>query len=328
MKTLNVVLIKPSKYGRDEYVERFRRGYLPNATLQHILSMTPSNIEGVETKITAIDEYVHTDLEYLKLLRRNTEGQTLVALVGVQSHQFHRALDLAALAVDNGCLAVLGGPHVMTNNTSMLQGTGVSFALSEAENVWPTILNDAVRGELQPVYGAAQRWARKLPEIIVQPPLKSDLRRYLAPIVGLYPARGCPFTCSFCSVIKIAGRMVRSQSIEATIASLVAAKAAGVRFIIFCSDNFNKYSEVTQLLEAMISERLGLRFFCQCDVQISRQPELVELLARAGCFQIFVGVESFNRKTLLAAHKAQNHPEQYRTIAQLCRQHNIALHCS
>ncbi len=129
-------------------------------------------------------------------------------------------------------------------------------------------------------------------------------------------------------MIKIAGRRIRTQSIAATLASLRAAKAAGVRTIMFTSDNFNKYPEAQALLEAMVDERLGLDFFVQCDTQIAKQEHLVELLGRAGCFQMFVGVESFNRQTLLAAHKGQNRPETYRDIVRLCRQHGFTSHFS
>lgn len=147
-------------------------------------------------------------------------------------------------------------------------------------------------------------------------------------MMGVYPARGCPFLCNFCSVIKIAGRKVRSQSIETTMASLRAAKAAGVELIIFTSDNLNKYAEVGELMQAMIDERLNLKFFCQCDTQIARQPELVALMAKAKCFQIFVGVETFNRQTLKTAHKNQNHPNTYFRIVELCREHGITSHFS
>ena len=136
---------------------------------------------------------------------------------------------------------------------------------------------------------------------MIVPPSRRDLGRYVIPMLGLYPARGCPFLCNFCSVTKIAGRRIRSQSIATTLASLRAAKAAGVRTIMFTSDNFNKYPEAEALLTAMVEERLGLEFFVQCDTQIARQEHLVALLAKAGCFQMFVGVESFNRQTLLAA---------------------------
>ena len=160
------------------------------------------------------------------------------------------------------------------------------------------------------------------------PPGRQDLSRYVIPMLGLYPARGCPFVCNFCSVIKIAGRRIRSQSVATTLASLRAAKAAGVRTIMFTSDNFNKYPEAEELLTAMVEERLGLEFFVQCDTQIARQEHLVALLAEAGCFQMFVGVESFNRQTLLAAQKGQNRPETYRDIVRLCREHGISSHFS
>ena len=119
----------------------------------------------------------------------------------------------------------------------MLQNRGVSFALAEAEMIWMQILKDAVHGELQPVYGADRRWAGELHAPVLIPPSERDLRRYIVPMLGIYPARGCPFTCNFCSVIKIAGRQVRSQPIETTMESLRKAKAAGVRMVMFTSDN-------------------------------------------------------------------------------------------
>src|SRR5262249_11337507 len=155
-----------------------------------------------------------------------------------------------------------------------------------------------------------------------------ELRRYVVPLLGIYPARGCPFACNFCSVIKIAGRQVRSQPLETTLASLRAARAAGVRFVMFTSDNFNKFPEVNELLEAMIAERLRIPFFVQCDAQIHRQPELVELMGRAGLFQMFVGAESFQAAALRDAHKFHNHPEHYGEIVPLCPPHGITTHFS
>lgn len=325
---LRVVILKPSKYTVDGYVERFRWGFMPNSTVPYVRSMTPAEVNGTPTDVHPIDEYVHADLQYLSLLRRRPGCRTLVALVGVQSHQLHRALDLAAYARRNGCMTVIGGPHVMTCDTAVLHGRGVSFALAEAELVWPEILRDAARGELRPVYGQEQRWQPELEAPVIVPPDRRDLSRYIIPMLGLYPARGCPFLCNFCSVTKIAGRRIRSQSVATTVASLRAAKAAGVGTIMFTSDNFNKYPEAEALLTAMVEEQLGLQFFVQCDTQIARQEQLVALLAKAGCFQMFVGVESFNRQTLLAAAKGQNRPEMYRDIVRLCREHGISSHFS
>lgn len=327
-RSLRVVILKPSKYTVDGHVERFRWGFMPNSTVPFVRSMTPPMVGEEPVEVHTIDEYVHTDLRYLSLLKPPQDGHTLLALVGVQSHQFHRALDLAALARANGCMAVIGGPHAMTCDTTLMHGSGVSFALSEAELIWPQILRDAVEGELQPVYGREQRWQQELEAPEITPPGRKDLSRYVVPMLGLYPARGCPFLCNFCSVTKIAGRKIRSQSIDSTLASLRAAKRGGVRTIMFTSDNFNKYPEAEALLQAMIDEQLGLDFFVQCDTQIARQEHLVSLLGKAGCFQMFVGAESFNRQTLLAAHKGQNRPETYRDIVRLCREHGISSHFS
>src|SRR5690349_2041590 len=187
---LQVVLVKPSKYAESGYVERFRLGYLPNSTLNHIRSMTPTAIDGVGITTCCIDEYVHCETAYLELLRGSTTQPTLVALVGTQSHQFHRAADLAAYARANGCMAVIGGPHPMTCDTTEFQNRGISFAVAEAETVWHTILHDAALGELQPVYGAGQRWATELDPAVLVPPPPSELKHYLSRMMGVYPVRG------------------------------------------------------------------------------------------------------------------------------------------
>lgn len=324
---LRVVLIKPSKYAPDGFVERFRRGFMPNSTLLHIKSMTPSVVNGRPVTVETVDEYTRPDLDYLDRLR--PEHCTLLALVGVQSHQMHRALDLAALARSRGVPhCVIGGPHPMTCDTSEVRGRGVSFAVSEAELVWDAILRDADAGELAPVYGEGQRWQQRLDPPVLSPPSAEELRRYVVPMVGIYPARGCPFNCNFCSVVKIAGKQVRSQPVETTLATLVAARAAGARLAMFTSDNFNKYGEVRTLLEAMIERRIGLPFTAQCDVQLGRDEALIALLARAGCVQVFVGVESFDRAILKAARKTQNDPTKYSDLVRLCHRHGITTHFS
>lgn len=329
MTQLRVVLIKPSKYGIDGSVERFKKGYMPNATLWHIASLTPPQINNVRVTVHTVDEYVWQDLDYLRLLQQEPDITTLVALVGVQSHQFHRALDLAAYARHHGVRhCIIGGPHPMTCDTTSLQGRGVSFALAEAELIWQKILEDAVAGELQPVYGADRRWADRLPGVVINPPSPGELARYGVPLLGLYPVRGCPYQCNYCSVIKISGRSVRSPDIETSLESLRRAKRNGVQIINFVSDNFNKFPQVRELLQAMIDEGIDLPFYCQCDTQIAKDPELVALLGRAGCYEIFVGVESFNRKTLKEAGKFHNYPKHYADIIRLCNEAGIRAHFS
>ena len=80
---LRLILIKPSKYNTDGFVERFRWGSMPNSTLPYMRSLTPDHLAGAEIEVFAIDEYVQTDLDYLDLLDPVPGQRTMLALVGV-----------------------------------------------------------------------------------------------------------------------------------------------------------------------------------------------------------------------------------------------------
>lgn len=106
--SLRVVIVKPSKYGADGFVERCRRGFMPNATVPYLVSMTPGRIGHAACEVRAVDEYVHTDLGCLSLFDPAPGVRALVALVGVQSHQLHRHLrTLRLLAPDVASFYIL-----------------------------------------------------------------------------------------------------------------------------------------------------------------------------------------------------------------------------
>ena len=77
MRQLNIVVLKPSKYGLNGCVERFWRGFMPNSTIPFIRSMIPDSIGDTNILVESVDEYVHTDLTYLNLLDAKL-GPTLV----------------------------------------------------------------------------------------------------------------------------------------------------------------------------------------------------------------------------------------------------------
>ena len=85
MYPLKVVILKPSKYMIDGTFERFHRGVMPNSTVPHIRSMVPADLDGQSTETWAIDECVHTDLEYLNLIKKDRNSRALLVLVGVQA---------------------------------------------------------------------------------------------------------------------------------------------------------------------------------------------------------------------------------------------------
>jgi radical SAM superfamily enzyme YgiQ (UPF0313 family) len=329
MGKLRVVLIKPSKYDVNGYVQRYESGLMPNATLSHIASLTPDEISGSQIELEYIDEYVRTDLSYLDSLKARDGEITLVAVVGVQSHQFHRAIDLAAFAKSHGVRNIIvGGPHPMTCDTTLLHDRGVSFSLSEAEVVWTEVLEDAVADGLKSIYGASNRWSPVIMDREFRVPPRREIESHWVPMVGYYPVRGCPFVCSFCSVIKIAGRQVRNPSIQSIVRALKKIEKAGVEFVVFTSDNFNKFPEAENLLEAMVEEKIGIRFWFQADTQIVNQERLLHLIARAGGAEMFLGTESFDTNDLKSVQKRHNRPATYSEIVRMCRETGIRAHFS
>lgn len=340
LSPFKVVLVKPAKYGVDGWLEQYWRGFMPNGGLPLLRSLTPANCAGRDIAVSVIDEYVRTDTKYLDTIRE----ADLLALVSAQSNQFQRACDIAAWAKERGVkLLVVGGPHVMTCDTSMLEGNGISFACAEAEAVWPTILHDAiVHGELQQLYGTEQRWMKELPTTVIIPPSSDEMRRYVMPMLGIEPARGCNRLCTFCSVPEVKGARLRQEPVSATIDSLRAAKRAGVKVVMFLSDNFNQIRETKDtagaktLLRAMIDADIDLPYFIQADAKIIEDPELLDLLRRSGCFQIFFGFESPDPVILKRVQKNQNFersnhaiPVDYKELIRIVeREYRMTVHAS
>ncbi len=124
-------------------------------------------------------------------------------------------------------------------------------------------------------------------------------------VVSIATSRGCPFNCSFCSVIMMFGRKHRVTSIDRVIAE-IRQNGLQARHIFFCDDNFTADRQRTkELCERIIAEGLKIEWSAQVRVESAKDPELLELMARSGCFVVFVGLESINPATLKAYNKSQ-----------------------
>jgi radical SAM superfamily enzyme YgiQ (UPF0313 family) len=124
-------------------------------------------------------------------------------------------------------------------------------------------------------------------------------------VVSIATSRGCPFNCSFCSVIMMFGRKHRVTSIDRVIEE-IRQNGAQARHIFFCDDNFTADRQRTkELCERIIAEGLKLEWSAQVRVEAAKDPELLELMAKSGCFVVFVGLESINPATLKAYNKSQ-----------------------
>jgi radical SAM superfamily enzyme YgiQ (UPF0313 family) len=326
-----VYLIRPSKYDDDGFVIRHWRGVAPSNTLACLNGLTVEVGErgllgDVELRTHALDESVsRIPLEEIARQNRVPGCRALACLVGVQTNQFCRAADIALALRREGVPVMIGGFHV-TGMAALFPGippeiqqlldAGVSVVAGEVEHRWHELLRDAWEGRLQPIY-----------RLIDDPPdlyraacpraSREAIRRFVnASYVTIDCSRGCPFRCSFCTIINVQGRKVRYRSPECVTAAIAKAyRDQGIRIFFFTDDNFSRNPASGQILDALIAMRrddgIDLEFLMQVDVPAYRIPGFVEKAAQAGCRSVFIGVESLNRQNLTEAGKIQNDTEEY-----------------
>jgi len=124
-------------------------------------------------------------------------------------------------------------------------------------------------------------------------------------VIPIQTSRGCPFHCSFCSVTPMFGKRYRMRSVENILEELRQYEN-GNHSIFFYDDNFAARPQHTkELLRAMIKEKMNFKWSAQVRVDVAKDPELVELMKKAGCHTVFIGFESINPKSLEALKKNQ-----------------------
>src|ERR1700730_5690540 len=163
------VMVKPSHYDDDGYPIQWVRSAIPSNTLACLKGLAEDARQrqvlgpGVEIRLHTYDETnrrVRPD-RIIRMIRREG-GRALIGLVGVQSNQFPRAVDLARLFLDPGLPVCIGGFHVsgciamlpeLPPDIRQAQELGVSFFAGEAENArLDQVLRDAWNGKLAPIY--------------------------------------------------------------------------------------------------------------------------------------------------------------------------------
>lgn len=136
-------------------------------------------------------------------------------------------------------------------------------------------------------------------------------------------SRGCPFGCSFCSVIHMFGRQYRLRSVPSVIEEL---RQLDAKQLFFYDDNFTAQPERTKtLLEAMIRENLVVPWTAQARVDVARDRELLNLMKRTDCQMLYIGFESTNPATLEEFHKKQSVEEIVESV-RILHEHGIMTH--
>lgn len=335
IQTLRVVLIKPSKYDDDGYVIRFWRGVLPSNTLNVLNGLTEAVrargvLGNVNVDIRCFDETAEK-VPLKKIIRwgRRRGTKVVVGLVGVQTNQYPRALDMAREFRAAGLDVIMGGFH--TSGTINMLGEqepdiqelvheGITVVSGEVEEAWGDILGDALHNRLKPIYSFAQD-LRSLVDLgqADEPVIDTGLMsRFADPSFGtMDTSRGCPFSCSFCTIINVQGRKMRERTPE-DIAGFIRRNyyEKGIKFYFFTDDNFARKKYWRETFEALIKlQEEGVRISFMMQVDLARKPkDFVRLAAAAGCAHVFIGMESVNPENLKAEGKGQNKVEEYASI--------------
>jgi hypothetical protein len=142
-------------------------------------------------------------------------------------------------------------------------------------------------------------------------------------------SRGCPYNCSFCTIINVQGRKMRFRSSTSVLTAIEENYAHGIRFYFFTDDNFARnpmWNEIFDGLIALRSRGVNVQFMMQTDTQAHRIPNFVEKAEKAGCYLAFIGMESVNAENLKAVGKRQNHTHEYVDMVETWHHHDILVH--
>jgi hypothetical protein len=327
-----LVLIKPSHYDEDGYVIQWMRSPIPSNSLASLYGLAKDCAErrilgaDVAIEIHAFDE-TNTRIRPERIARMIEEaGAGMVMLAGVQSNQFPRALDLAKPLRTRGIQVGVGGFHV-SGVLAMLNGIdadldrakamGVSLFAGEAEGRLEETLCDAYAGALKPLYN----YMDDLPGIEGTPiPLMAVERaqRTAGGTTSFDAGRGCPYQCSFCTIINVQGRKSRRRSPDDIEHIVRVNYAQGLRAFFITDDNFARNKDWEPILDRIIHlrefEKFNLSFIIQVDTLCHKLPNFVEKAARAGVKRVFIGLENINPDNLLGAKKRQNKITEYRKM--------------
>jgi radical SAM superfamily enzyme YgiQ (UPF0313 family) len=138
-------------------------------------------------------------------------------------------------------------------------------------------------------------------------------------IIPVMTSRGCPFDCNFCTVTKVFGKRFRMQSAERVVAEVKNALSYfKTRTIFFYDDNFTANRErITKICSMFTTEKLDIVWTAQVRSDISRDPELLQLMYTAGARLFYIGFESINDATLKAFHKSQTRADIEKAISTI-----------
>jgi radical SAM superfamily enzyme YgiQ (UPF0313 family) len=242
---------------------------------------------------------------------------------------------LAAQVRQAGAVAVIGGTH-----TSFLPDEGLEHAdfvvRGEGEFAFQELVDAIQAGEgfakiqnlsyLVDGHAVHNPERPKIPNLDVNPIPDYRLITGWKPggVISVATSRGCPFSCTFCSVPGMYGHAFRTHSVERVLEELESHR--GNLYTFFADDIFTANKKrVKELLRGMIDKNLTPEWGAQVRTETVDDPELLQLMRDSNCFNVYVGFESINPRTLKLFQKKQDLAKIERSI-ELFHKNRIRIH--
>lgn len=230
----------------------------------------------------------------------------------------NRAYEIADAFRARGKIVVAGGYHP----TLCPQDAASHFdslVIGDAEGAWPHLLEDIEKGKLKKNY-RSDMLCDLTNAPIPRRDLTSPTARHYATTNAVQTGRGCDHGCKYCSITAFYQRTHRHRPLEKVLEELKTIP----RNFIFVDDNIIADREYArELFRAMIP--LKKRWVSQCSLEIADDPELLQLAKRAGCYGLFIGIESISEMNLNSVGKTFNTPGTYEKRIKTIRKNGIGV---
>ncbi len=266
-----------------------------------------------EWEITILDENLGVQ-DYAAMPRPDLVGITAF------TSQASRAYEVAAEFRSRGVSVVMGGIHATMCCQEALRHVD-SVVTGEAESVWANVLDDARRGQLQTTY------AGEHVDMAEVPPARHDLLNEGYAFGAIQTTRGCPLSCSFCSVSAFNGTLYRHRPIANVIEEF---KSIREKWVLVVDDNLigtnsAHLDRAKELFRAMIQADLGKKWIAQVTINMADDEELLALAVQAGCQGVFIGFESPTAQGLAEVGKKFNllKGRNFQQSVRRIQRHNI-----
>jgi radical SAM superfamily enzyme YgiQ (UPF0313 family) len=249
----------------------------------------------------------------VRLVDRNVEAwddrmldwADLVFTGGMMAQQ-RDCVELIAKAGRRGKRVVVGGPDA--TSSPHLYGEADHLVLGEGEVTLPQFLEDLRRGAPRKVYQDSRK-----ADVQSSPTPRFDLLKFdRYNHIGIQWCRGCPFSCEFCDIIELFGKVPRAKSAPQILKELQTLYDLGYRgHVDLVDDNFigNKklVKQFLPHLKAWLEKHdWPFEFTTEASINLADDPALLKAMQEVGFFAVFVGIESPDEETLVAMQKRQN----------------------